>query len=172
MFTLRQEGAGRDDCRQAIARAAKWALTCRNADGGFGHFPGSPSDADANYFQVGTLVMAGWLPPVDPLPPDAHLLSWGMPPREPAASAPSAERERFANSDAMRPRYRKTAPKVKRGKVERNNRSVPIPTPPVAALRERLISQPEALTSWFDLATIGTQASTSSGGSGQRIQCP
>ena len=83
VFTLRQEGSERDDCRRAIAKAAKWALSCRNADGGFGHFPGSPSDADANYFQVGTLVMAGLLKPVDPLPPDAHLLSWGhlMPPR-------------------------------------------------------------------------------------------
>ena len=47
--------------RQAIDRAARWALSCRNADGGFGHFPGSTSDADAVYFQVGTLVMAGFL---------------------------------------------------------------------------------------------------------------
>jgi hypothetical protein len=52
-------------------------LTCRNADGGFGHFPGSPSDMDAVYFHVGTLVMAGWLRPVKPLPPDPHLLGWG-----------------------------------------------------------------------------------------------
>jgi len=58
-------------------RAARWALACRNADGGFGHFPGSTSDADAVYFQVGTLVMAGLLKPADPLPPDPHLLSWG-----------------------------------------------------------------------------------------------
>ena len=40
-------------------------------------FPGSTSDADAVYFQVGTLVMAGFLQPADPLPPDPHLLSWG-----------------------------------------------------------------------------------------------
>ena len=46
-------------------------------DGGFGHFPGSTSDADANYFQVGTLVMAGFLKPAEPLPKDPHLLSWG-----------------------------------------------------------------------------------------------
>ncbi len=77
VFTLRQEGQGRDDCRAAIDRAARWALTCRNADGGFGHFPGSTSDADAVYFHVGTLVMAGYLPPVDPLPRNPHLLSWG-----------------------------------------------------------------------------------------------
>ena len=41
------------------------------------HFPCSPSDADANYFQVCTLVMAGFLKPVEPLPNDPHLLSWG-----------------------------------------------------------------------------------------------
>ena len=61
----------------AIERAAQWALACRNVDGGFGHYPGSPSDADAIYFQVGTLVMAGFLTPAAPLPPDAHLLGWG-----------------------------------------------------------------------------------------------
>ena len=52
-------------------------LSCRNADGGFGHCPGSPSDADATYFQVGVLVMAGFLKPVDPPPKDPQLLSWG-----------------------------------------------------------------------------------------------
>jgi geranylgeranyl transferase type-2 subunit beta len=90
VFTLRHEGAGREDCRAAVARAATWALSCRNTDGGFGHFPGSTSDADAVYFQVGTLVMAGVLRPVDPLPPDPHLLSWGhlMPLRQSAADDP------------------------------------------------------------------------------------
>lgn len=77
VFILRQLGQGRADCRQAIQRAEGWVLSCRNADGGFGHFPGSPSDADANYFQVGVLVMSGFLKPVDPLPKDAPLLSWG-----------------------------------------------------------------------------------------------
>jgi geranylgeranyl transferase type-2 subunit beta len=77
VFVLRQLGGGRDDCKQAIARAARWALTCRNDDGGFGHYPGSPSDADAVYFQVGTLVMAGFLRPAEPLPADPHLLGWG-----------------------------------------------------------------------------------------------
>jgi hypothetical protein len=77
VFTLRQLGPDRGDCRAAIQRAAHWALSCRNSDGGFGHFPGSPSDADANYFQIGTLVMAGFLKPASPPPPDAHLLSWG-----------------------------------------------------------------------------------------------
>jgi geranylgeranyl transferase type-2 subunit beta len=77
VFTLVHEGQGRADCRAAIERAARWALSCRNEDGGFGHFPGSTSDADAVYFQVGTLVMAGFLKPADPLPNDPHLLSWG-----------------------------------------------------------------------------------------------
>jgi geranylgeranyl transferase type-2 subunit beta len=77
VFTLTHLGKGRQDCRQAVARAAQWALRCRNADGGFGHYPGSPSDWDAVYFQVGTLVMAGVLAPADKLPPDAHLLGWG-----------------------------------------------------------------------------------------------
>jgi geranylgeranyl transferase type-2 subunit beta len=77
VFVLRHLGKDRAECRQAIAKAAKWVLSCRNADGGFGHFPGSTSDADAVYFHVGTLVMAGFLKPVDPLPKDAHLLGWG-----------------------------------------------------------------------------------------------
>jgi prenyltransferase beta subunit len=77
VFVLTQLGAGRDDCRRAVARAATWALSCRNADGGFGHYPGSPSDADAVYFQVGTLVMAGILRPVDLPSADARLLGWG-----------------------------------------------------------------------------------------------
>jgi geranylgeranyl transferase type-2 subunit beta len=77
VFTLVHEGQGRKDCRTAIKRAAQWALSCRNVDGGFGHYPGSTSDADATYFQVGTLVMSGFLPTVDPLPKDPHLLSWG-----------------------------------------------------------------------------------------------
>lgn len=77
VFTLRHEGKNSLECQAAIAKAAAWALSCQNADGGFGHYPGSTSDADANYFQVGTLVMAGVLKPVDPLPPNPHLLSWG-----------------------------------------------------------------------------------------------
>jgi len=77
VFVIRQLGGLRPECRRALQRAARWALTCRNSDGGFGHFPGSPSDADAIYFQVGTLVMAGFLQPVDPLPRDARLLGWG-----------------------------------------------------------------------------------------------
>jgi geranylgeranyl transferase type-2 subunit beta len=76
-FIIRQVGRDRPKARKALDRAAKWCLSCRNADGGFGHFPGSTSDADANFFHIGTLVMAGYLKPVDPLPPEARLLGWG-----------------------------------------------------------------------------------------------
>ncbi len=77
VFTLAHEAADQPRAKRAIAKAVRWALSCRNADGGFGHFPGSTSDADAVYFQVGVLVMGGYLKPVDPLPADPHLLSWG-----------------------------------------------------------------------------------------------
>lgn len=76
-FIVRQLGGDRPESRKALERAAKWALSCRNPDGGFGHFPGSTSDADAIYFHVGTLVMAGRLKPAEPLPPDPHLFGWG-----------------------------------------------------------------------------------------------
>jgi geranylgeranyl transferase type-2 subunit beta len=75
-FCLAQLGGDRPEVRKALERAGRWALACRNADGGFGHFPGSPSDADAVYFQVGTLVMAGFLKPAEPLQ-EPELLSWG-----------------------------------------------------------------------------------------------
>jgi hypothetical protein len=77
VFTLVHLGQGKPEVRRALDKAAAWVLKCRNADGGFGHFPGSTSDADAVYFHVGTLVMAGWLRPVDPLPPHPELLGWG-----------------------------------------------------------------------------------------------
>jgi prenyltransferase beta subunit len=77
VFSLRQLGHGRPEVKKAVARAGAWALSCRNADGGFGHFHGSTSDADAVYFHAGTLVMAGHLKPADPVPKDPHLLGWG-----------------------------------------------------------------------------------------------
>ena len=82
MFTLRHLAHDRPEVKAALAKATRWVLTCRNADGGFGHYPGSPSDADAVYFQAATLVMAGYLKPTDPPPKDGHLLGWGhlMPP--------------------------------------------------------------------------------------------
>lgn len=77
VFTLRHLAPEDAQVKEALAKATRWILSCRNADGGFGHFPGSPSDMDAVYFHAGALVMTGWLRPVDPLPPDPHLLSWG-----------------------------------------------------------------------------------------------
>jgi prenyltransferase beta subunit len=77
VFILKQLGGGNDASRSAMDLAAFWSLTCRNKDGGFGHVAGSPSDLDACYFHVGTLVMSGFLKPVDPLPADAQLLGWG-----------------------------------------------------------------------------------------------
>jgi prenyltransferase beta subunit len=77
VFVLRQLGSDRAAVRDGIEKAGKWALSCRNADGGFGHFPGSTSDADACYFQIGTLVMAGVLKPVEIPAGDAKLLGWG-----------------------------------------------------------------------------------------------
>lgn len=76
-FVISQLGGKSEASRKALARAAAWALRCRNKDGGFGHFPGSPSDADANFFQAGTLVMAGWLKPAKLPPAEGRLLGWG-----------------------------------------------------------------------------------------------
>ena len=47
VFILRQLGGKSEAVRQAIQKGADWALSCRNADGGFGHFPGRHSDMDA-----------------------------------------------------------------------------------------------------------------------------
>jgi geranylgeranyl transferase type-2 subunit beta len=77
VFMLKHLGGNRPDCRKAMEKAADWALSCRNGDGGFGHYPGSPSDWDAVFFQVGVLVMTGRLKPAETLPKDAHLLGWG-----------------------------------------------------------------------------------------------
>lgn len=76
-FCLTQLTKETPEVRKALDRAAKWALSCRNPDGGFGHYPGSPSDADAVYFHVGTLVLAGFLKPADAALKDGQLLSWG-----------------------------------------------------------------------------------------------
>ncbi len=77
VFILRQLGGNSPACRIAIAKAARWALGCQNADGGFGHYPGDPSDMDAVYFQFGTLIQAGLIPGTDFHLPDAETLSWG-----------------------------------------------------------------------------------------------
>jgi geranylgeranyl transferase type-2 subunit beta len=77
VFILRQLVEGTPSVRQAIQKGADWALTCRNADGGFGHYPNHHSDMDAVYFQFGTLIQAGRVPGARRDLPDAHTLSWG-----------------------------------------------------------------------------------------------
>jgi geranylgeranyl transferase type-2 subunit beta len=77
VFILRQLGGDSPACRAAIEKAARWALRCRNADGGFGHYPGLPSDMDAVYFQFGTLIQAGLIPGTNFHLSDAETLSWG-----------------------------------------------------------------------------------------------
>jgi geranylgeranyl transferase type-2 subunit beta len=76
VFILRQLGDG-GGVSAAIDKAADWTLSCRNADGGFGHFPSRPSDMDAVYFQFATLVQAGRVPSARRDLPDAHTLGWG-----------------------------------------------------------------------------------------------
>jgi geranylgeranyl transferase type-2 subunit beta len=77
VFILRQLGKNSPECRDAIAKAAHWALRCQNADGGFGHYPGLLSDMDAVYFQFGTLIQAGLIPGTNFHLADAETLSWG-----------------------------------------------------------------------------------------------
>jgi geranylgeranyl transferase type-2 subunit beta len=76
VFILRQLGGGSAPVRQAIQKAADWALTCRTDDGGFSHYPHGHSDMDAVYFQFGTLIQAGRVAARRDLP-DARTLSWG-----------------------------------------------------------------------------------------------
>jgi prenyltransferase beta subunit len=76
LFILRQLGRNTEEVRTAMDKAAGWARRCRNADGGFGHFPGWPSDMDAVYFQLGSLIQAGQVSVPADLP-DAQTLGWG-----------------------------------------------------------------------------------------------
>jgi geranylgeranyl transferase type-2 subunit beta len=77
VFILRQLGGNEPRVKQAIARGAEWSLSCRNPAGGFGHFPGRPSDMDAVYFQFGALIQAGRVPGARRDLPDAQTLGWG-----------------------------------------------------------------------------------------------
>lgn len=77
VFILRQLGGGTEPVKKAIARAVEWSLRCQNPDGGFGHFLGKPSDMDAVYFQLGTLIQGGVIPGVRRDLTDAHTLCWG-----------------------------------------------------------------------------------------------
>lgn len=56
VFILRQLGGESPQVRSSMQRAADWVLSCRNPDGGFGHYPNWHSDMDAVYFQFGTLI--------------------------------------------------------------------------------------------------------------------
>ncbi|MCY2955150.1 MAG: terpene cyclase/mutase family protein [Planctomycetota bacterium] len=76
VFVLKQLGEG-EAVRSAIEKAGDWAMRCRNADGGFGHYRGRASDMDAVYFQFGTLVMAGRVKGARLDLADGHTLSWG-----------------------------------------------------------------------------------------------
>jgi prenyltransferase beta subunit len=77
LFILRQLGGDSAPVKKAIAKGGDWALSCRNPDGGFGHYPGRHSDMDAVYFQLGSLIQAGRVPRARTDLADAHTLSWG-----------------------------------------------------------------------------------------------
>ena len=77
VFILRQLGGNTEPVRRAMDKASEWVLRCRNLDGGFGHFPGRPSDMDAVYFQFGTLIQTGRVPGARLMLSDAQTLSWG-----------------------------------------------------------------------------------------------
>jgi len=77
VFILRQLGGNSAPVRKAMEKAADWALSCRNPDGGFGHYPAWHSDMDAVYFQFGTLIQCGRVSAAKRDLPDAQTLSWG-----------------------------------------------------------------------------------------------
>jgi geranylgeranyl transferase type-2 subunit beta len=77
LFILRQLGGDAPAVRDAIARGGCWARSCRNDDGGFGHFPGRHSDMDAVYFNFGSLIQAGIAPGAKADLPDGRTLGWG-----------------------------------------------------------------------------------------------
>src|SRR6185436_3835424 len=77
VFILRQLGGQSEAVRKAIEKAADWTMTCRNSDGGFGHYPSWHSDMDAVYFQFGTLIQAERVRRAKNELTDAHTLSWG-----------------------------------------------------------------------------------------------
>ncbi len=77
LFILRQLGNPEDPRIAACyKKAVQWILSCRNEDGGFGHFPKYTSDIDAVYFQAGGLAQAGFLKMRDDLK-NEEILGWG-----------------------------------------------------------------------------------------------
>ena len=77
VFILGQLGGNSKAVRDAMDKAGSWALSCRNTDQGFAHYPGWHSDMDAVYFQLGTLIQCGRVASARRDLPDAHTLSWG-----------------------------------------------------------------------------------------------
>lgn len=78
LFILRQLGK-KDDPRllKSYQRVNEWLMKCRKPDGGFAHYPENPaSDMDAVYFQAGSLVQTGFLPPAKNLLHE-EILGWG-----------------------------------------------------------------------------------------------
>jgi len=78
LFILRQLGRPGDPrITKACEKATAWILTCRNPEGGFGHYPETRhSDVDALYFHAGGLVETGFLQVREGLE-NEELLGWG-----------------------------------------------------------------------------------------------
>lgn len=74
---IRTLSDGSERYREALRRAGSWALeSCWNEDGGFNHMgDGKPSEVDACYFHIATLVMAGMIP--TPLTPEDRWIGVG-----------------------------------------------------------------------------------------------
>ncbi|MDX9980506.1 MAG: hypothetical protein RBU25_10820 [Lentisphaeria bacterium] len=74
---IRTLGDDSERCRNALRRAGKWILeSCWNQDGGFNHLgDGKPSEVDACYFHIATLVMADMIP--TPLTPACRWIGIG-----------------------------------------------------------------------------------------------
>src|SRR5262249_43636803 len=51
----------------------------RNADGGFGHFPGGPPKMDGVIFNLPSLIQAGWGPGARLVWRNPNTQAWGMP---------------------------------------------------------------------------------------------
>ena len=110
LFILRQLGNPKDErAQQAYKKAVQYVLTCRNEDGGFGHYPEWTSDVDAVFFQAGTLAQAGFLE-MNPKLKDEEMLGWGhamIPGREYSCVAETnLSRTILSDNTTKRKRYR------------------------------------------------------------------
>jgi hypothetical protein len=76
IVTLRILSDNPEKYKAALRRGALWALTCMRSDKGFNHFnDGKPSEVDACYFHIATLVMAGMIP--TKLSAENRWIGWG-----------------------------------------------------------------------------------------------